>query len=86
LNGAQTLQPATRAKLLAELESRFKSLAESYQEIEGAYGEIADSNGIKRSHVILPIRKPKADGQPAQGGGEGSPKIRKFNPATGALE
>ena len=68
LNGASTLQPETRAKLIKELQSRFNSLESSYKEIEGAYGEIADSNGIKRSHVILPIRKPKTEESPAPGG------------------
>ena len=90
LNGNATLQPETRKRLIAELESRFNSLEASYKEIENAYGEIADSNGVKRSHVILPIRGPKA--APAQGnpspqeGGGNAPAVRRFNPATGALE
>jgi hypothetical protein len=78
LNGGQTLQPETRAKLIAELESRFKSIETSYKEIENAYGEIADSNGVKRSHVILPIRaakKPEEKGAAAATSGAQGPKM-----------
>ena len=62
------LLPETRRNLIAELDSRMKSLQTSYDEISSAYGEIADANGIKRSHVILPIRSPSGT-QSAQAGG-----------------
>lgn len=81
LNGGQTLQPETRAKLIRELESRFKSLDESYRELSESYGEIADSNGVKRSHVILPIRKPKDASKP-----EGGDREKLLNDARAAIQ
>lgn len=56
LNGGQMLQPETRQRLIAELESRFRSLEESYLTLEGSYRDIAKSGGINPDHVILPIR------------------------------
>jgi hypothetical protein len=66
LNGGPMLKPETRANLIRELESRFGPMQQSYQQITDAYGKIADSGGVPREHVILPIRPPKADGE--QGG------------------
>lgn len=59
LNGGPMLKPETRANLIRELESRLGPMQESYNQITDAYGKIADSGGIPRDHVILPIRQPK---------------------------
>ncbi len=56
LNGGPMLKPETRANLIKELESRFGPMQESYNQITGAYGKIAESAGLPREHVILPVR------------------------------
>jgi hypothetical protein len=58
LNGQAMLNPDARAKLIAELESRFKSLESSYKTLEDHYGGMAARFGVRREDVIVPIRKP----------------------------
>lgn len=67
LNGGQMLQPETRQRLLAELQSRFGSLEQSYKEIEKSYRGIAERNQLNPEDVIVPIRRPEA-GRPQTSG------------------
>jgi hypothetical protein len=59
LNGQAMLNPDVRAKLMSELNSRFKSLDESYQTHVKAYTGIAERRGYDPNNIIVPIRGPK---------------------------
>lgn len=67
LDGAPTLQPATRQKIIDEMQSRFGALEQSHNSLADAYGGIADRAGIKREDVIIPIRQPKPAGETPAG-------------------
>lgn len=56
LNGNPMLQPATRAKLIDELQSRFNALETSYKAHEEAYKGIADRRGHTFDNIRIPIR------------------------------
>jgi hypothetical protein len=59
LNGQAMLNPEVRRKLITELDSRFRSLEESYRVHEQAYAGIAKRRGLDPDNVIIPIRGPK---------------------------
>jgi len=59
LNGGPMLREETRKKLIAELESRFGRLQESYDAYRDAYTGIAKRRGYNVENVIIPIRKDK---------------------------
>jgi len=59
LNGQPMLNPDVRAKLIKELDSRFRALEESYRVHENAYAGIAERRGLHRDNIIMPIRGPK---------------------------
>jgi hypothetical protein len=69
LNGQAQLSPDTRAKLIAELDSRFNSLKASYEAHEDAYRGIAERNGLNFDNVRIPVRRPPAEGGNAPAGG-----------------
>lgn len=55
LNGQAMLSPETRAKLIAELDSRFTSLESQYKAHEAAYEGIARNRGLNFDNVRIPI-------------------------------
>ena len=57
LNGQAMLNPAARAKLIAELDSRFNSLKSSYDAHEEAYKGITERNGLNFENVRIPVRR-----------------------------
>jgi hypothetical protein len=59
LNGQAMLNPDVRAKLMKELDSRFRALEESYLVHERAYAGLAERRGYNRDNIIMPIRGPK---------------------------
>lgn len=59
LNGAPTLLPETRRKLVDEMMSRFKALEASYLAHEEAYKGIAERRGLDFDNIRIPIRKAK---------------------------
>lgn len=65
LNGQAMLNPAARAKLIDELQSRFTALESSYKTLEDHYGGMSDRFGLRREDVIVPIRKPASGNTPA---------------------
>lgn len=72
LNGQPMLNPDVRAKLIDELDSRFKSLKESNDVLAQQYTDIAKAHGLDPSRVVIPIRAPgrgpggASDNQPSQ--------------------
>jgi hypothetical protein len=71
LNGQAMLNPDARAKLIAELDSRFNSLKSSYDAHEEAYKGIAERNGLNFDNVRIPVRRPPAEsGNAPSGGGQ----------------
>jgi hypothetical protein len=62
LNGKQALQEDTRKKLIAELDSRFAALEQSYQAHEDAYRGIAERRGLDFDNIRIPIRGAKSGG------------------------
>jgi hypothetical protein len=72
LNGGAQLTPETRQRIIEEAQSRYKGLESSYKALEDHYGGMSDRFGLRREDVIVPIRKPAAEGgnAPAAGGGQ----------------
>lgn len=56
LNGQPMLNAETRAKLLAELDSRFRGIKESHDQLADQYGQIAKAHGLEPGRVITTIR------------------------------
>lgn len=69
LNGGAMLTPEARARILEEAQSRFKGLESSYKALEDHYGGMSDRFGLRREDVIVPIRRPAAEGGNAPAGG-----------------
>ena len=68
LNGQAMLNPAARAKLIAELDSRFNSLKSSYDAHEEAYKGITERNGLNFDNVRIPVRRAAPESGPAPTG------------------
>jgi hypothetical protein len=68
LNGGAMLTPEARARILEEAQSRFKGLESSYKALEDHYGGMSDRFGLRREDVIVPIRRPAAEGGNAPAG------------------
>lgn len=58
LNGQPMLNPDVRAKLIDELDSRFRSLKESNDVLAQQYSDIAKAYGLDPARVVIPIRAP----------------------------
>lgn len=56
LTGNAMLSPETRAKLIAELDSRFNALQASHDALAQQYGEMATAYGLKPERIVIPIR------------------------------
>lgn len=77
LNGQAMLNPDVRAKLLAELDSRFNALKSSHDTLAEQYGGIAQAHGIKPERVVIPIRTGREGGQ-AQGNQPGQDELNRW--------
>ena len=75
LNGQAMLNPAARAKLIAELDSRFNSLKSSYDAHEEAYKGITERNGLNFDNVRIPVRRAAPESGPAPAGGNQRQRI-----------
>jgi len=75
LNGQAMLNPAARAKLIAELDSRFNSLKSSYDAHEEAYKGISERNGLNFDNVRIPVRRAAPESGPAPTGGNQRQRI-----------
>jgi hypothetical protein len=60
LNGGATLGPETRKALIAELDTRFASIEQSYLATEEAYRGIAERRGLDFDNIRIPIRGGKS--------------------------
>jgi hypothetical protein len=69
LNGGAQLTPETRQRIIEEAQSRYGGLESSYKALEDHYGGMSDRFGLRREDVIVPIRKPAAEGGGAKAGG-----------------
>lgn len=56
LNGQAMLNPDVRAKLMAELDSRYKALEASHAALSNQYADIAKAHGLEPGRVVIPIR------------------------------
>ncbi len=78
LNGQAMLNPDTRQKLLAELDSRFTALKSSHDTLAEQYGGIAKAHGITPERVVIPIRTGR-EGTQAQGNQPSQEELRQWS-------
>lgn len=78
LNGQAMLNPDTRAKLLAELDSRFVSLKASHDALAEQYGAIAQAHGLTPGRVVIPIRTGR-EGSQAQGNQPSQDELKRWS-------